>query len=80
MVGRDKRLRGHSQRYGTCHRCGWKGSVARVKRRDRKLLNIGHDYGRMCEECIHDLLGPQVEQNEREKAGKRRSVRNRHVA
>jgi hypothetical protein len=52
----------------------------KVKRHDRKRMNVGRDYGRMCDECFHDLLGPQVAQSEREEAGKRRSVRNRHVA
>ena len=48
--------------------------LTKVTRHDRKRMNVGRDYGRMCDECFHDLLGPQVAQSEREKAGKRRSV------
>ena len=56
------------------------GPVTKVTRHDRKRLNTGREYGRMCEECIHDLLGTQIGQSGREKAGRRRSVRNRRVA
>lgn len=41
---------------GVCHRCGWGGFVTKVRRRDRKLLRIGRTYGRLCQECCHDLL------------------------
>ncbi len=39
-----------------CHRCGWKGVVGRVSRRDRKHMQSGHAYGRLCQECVADLV------------------------
>jgi len=65
------------RQYGTCHRCGWKGSVVKVKRSDRKRLNSGRAFGRLCDECVDDLLNSQVAGM---KAGKLRFGRNRHVA
>jgi hypothetical protein len=41
---------------GVCHRCGWKTLVARIGRRERKLLMTGWLYGRLCHECAHDLV------------------------
>jgi hypothetical protein len=57
--GFNKKLR------GVCHRCGWSGTVAKVKRRERSLLNVGHEYGRLCEDCIKDLLDSQPGQDDR---------------
>ncbi len=46
----------HRHRYGVCHRCGWKGSVAKVGRHERALLGTNRTYGRLCDECVADLL------------------------
>jgi hypothetical protein len=67
-------------RYGTCHRCGWKGPVAKVSRRERRNLEIGRSFGRLCDECVSDLLGAQDATATGVKAGKLKAVRNRHVA
>ena len=42
--------------HGLCHRCGWRGAVAKVRRRDRKLLQTGRSFGYLCRECADDLL------------------------
>ncbi len=42
-------------RSGTCHRCGWKGPVAKVSRRERRTLDTGMTYGRLCAECTADV-------------------------
>jgi hypothetical protein len=47
------------QRQGTCHRCGWRGPVAKVSRRARKRLSIGNEYGRLCADCSGDLVKAQ---------------------
>jgi hypothetical protein len=39
-----------------CHRCGWKGVVGRVRRRERKHMQSGRAYGRLCQECVADLV------------------------
>jgi len=49
----------HRQRHGVCHRCGWSGSVTKVGRRDRSHLKSSQVYGRLCDECIDDLLRDQ---------------------
>jgi hypothetical protein len=41
--------------HGTCHRCGWKGPVTKVTRHDRRRLETGRSFGRLCEECMTDL-------------------------
>jgi hypothetical protein len=46
-------LRG--QRQGVCHRCGWPGIVGEVRHHDRRRLQSGHSYGRLCRECVNDL-------------------------
>ena len=43
-------------RHGVCHRCGWTGPVAKVRRRDRRVLQTGSEFGRLCHECTDDLL------------------------
>ncbi len=70
---------GGKRRYGTCHRCGWKGAVTRVGRHDRKRLNTGRTFGRLCEECVSDLLGTERAPGEA-KPTRRKFVKNRHVA
>lgn len=50
-------------RPGVCHRCGWSGPVSKVRRRDRKLFNIGRTYGRLCSECVEALVGREQAQS-----------------
>jgi hypothetical protein len=40
---------------GVCHRCGWSGSVWKIRRRTRKELQTNQRYGRLCDECRVDL-------------------------
>jgi hypothetical protein len=44
-------------RSGVCHRCGWRGSVTKVTRSDRRHMQIGRSFGRVCAECLELLLG-----------------------
>jgi hypothetical protein len=46
----------HGWRNGVCHRCGWRGRVGEVRRRDRKVLMCSREFGRLCHECTGDLL------------------------
>jgi len=48
------------RRPGVCHRCGWTGPVSKVRRVDRKSLKTGRTFGRLCDECIDDLLRHQA--------------------
>jgi hypothetical protein len=48
---RDKGIL-RKQRHGVCHRCGWRGNVGKVLRRDRRRLVSSNSYGRLCEECV----------------------------
>jgi hypothetical protein len=50
-------LRG--QRQGVCHRCGWPGVVGAVRGRDRRILKTGHRFGRLCQECVNDIVRAQ---------------------
>jgi hypothetical protein len=43
------------QRQGVCHRCGWPGAVGVVGRSARRRLRTGHQFGRLCHECVDDL-------------------------
>jgi hypothetical protein len=43
-------------RLRVCHRCGWRASLIKVRRRDRRLLGIGRSFGRLCNECEDELL------------------------
>ena len=47
------------QRRGVCHRCGWRGMVGDVRGRDRRTLKTGHRFGRLCDECVDDILRAQ---------------------
>ena len=47
------------QRHGVCHRCGWRGNVGKVLRRDRRYLVSGKTYGRLCEDCVAMLFHGQ---------------------
>jgi len=69
-------------RPGVCHRCGWAGAVSRPSRRQRQQLRIGRSFGRLCDDCLKDLVrhpssavAPQAGQGR-----KRETVRQRHVA
>jgi hypothetical protein len=50
-------LRG--RRHGVCHRCGWSGMVGVVRGRDRRILKTGHRFGRLCQECVNDIIRAQ---------------------
>ena len=50
-------LRG--QRHGVCHRCGWPSMVGAVRGRDRRILKSGHRFGRLCQECVNDIMRAQ---------------------
>ena len=47
------------QRYGVCHCCGWAGPVSKIGRSDRKRMRTGRAFGRLCNDCVHDLLDQQ---------------------
>ena len=80
MVDLERRDEGSGKRrYGTCHRCGWKGAVAKVGQHDRKLLKTGRTFGRLCDECVSDLLGAETPAGTA-KPIRRKFARNRHVA
>jgi hypothetical protein len=51
--------RNRKQRHGVCHRCGWAGPVSNVGRADRKCMRTGRAFGRLCDDCVHDLLDQQ---------------------
>jgi hypothetical protein len=67
---------------GTCHRCGWHGPVTKVARRDRKRLHSGKAYGRLCDECVNDLLRQKTEPHGTQSTGraKLKAVIDRDVA
>jgi hypothetical protein len=43
-------------RHGTCHRCGWKGTVGKIGWRDRRRAASPIPFGRLCEECAAELI------------------------
>jgi hypothetical protein len=47
------------QRSGVCHRCGWTGLVGRVPTCVRLSTPSRGAYGRLCEECVADLINSQ---------------------
>ncbi len=49
----DFKLQKHSS--GVCHRCGWRGPVVKVGRRDRTLLHTSKGCRRLCDDCVDDL-------------------------
>jgi|NGEPerStandDraft_6_1074524.scaffolds.fasta_scaffold37557_4 hypothetical protein len=69
-------------RQGVCHRCGWSGTVAEVRRDDRKRMNTGRMYGRLCSECVDDLLHNQSFLRSPEATGRAnlKALRDRDVA
>jgi hypothetical protein len=71
-----------AQRHGTCHRCGWAGPVARVGRSQRRTLAVGLQYGRLCGDCVTDLLHGQTHSVHPGAAipAWLQAVRDRHVA
>ena len=48
---------GRTHRPGVCHRCGWRGPVTKVTRADRRQMQTGRAFGRICAECRVALLG-----------------------
>jgi len=56
MVNEVAEVSKAGQRHGVCHRCGWRGEVAKVSRRDRRRANSETTYGRLCEECSTELF------------------------
>jgi hypothetical protein len=70
------------QRQGICHRCGWTGLVNKVGRRERKRLHSGRRFGRLCDECVNDLLRRESGRRGAGETGKAKlkAVRDRDVA
>ncbi len=68
------------QKYGVCHRCGWKGPVAKVGRRQRRRLNTGRTYGRLCDNCVNDILHKGTSPADEKKTARLKSIRSRKVA
>jgi hypothetical protein len=64
------------QRQGVCHRCGWTNVVGVVRRTDRRRLRTGHQFGRLCYECVVDLARthPVNQPTHEVAAGKSRQV------
>jgi hypothetical protein len=67
---------------GVCHRCGWRGAVVKVRRRDRKLMKTGRAFGRLCHECTEELLHIRKTSEPARAAGQGnlKSARHRRVA
>jgi hypothetical protein len=71
----------HKQRDGVCHRCGWRGLVLKVGRRERKSLGVDRSYGRLCRDCARDLLiQHRSEPAKGARKSKLRAIRDRDVA
>lgn len=68
------------QRPGVCHRCGWKGLVSKVSRRQRKQLRTGHTFGRLCRDCLIELAYVASIPADQKKPARLKAVRNRKVA
>jgi hypothetical protein len=49
----------HQWRQGVCHRCGWRGSVGKIRRRYRRQLKPLVDFGRLCDDCVTTVLNGQ---------------------
>lgn len=56
MSEHEEAGRPRKQRSGACHRCGWKRPVSKIGRNDRRRLQTGRSFGRLCDECIDDLI------------------------
>jgi len=67
---------------GVCHRCGWKGNVLRIRRKDRRVLGSGRDYGRLCDDCYRDILAGRAGDTAKGGAppARLKAFRGRHVA
>jgi ribosomal protein L34E len=78
----DKSRKDRKRRRGVCHRCGWSGTVVKVRRNERKRLDTGRMYGRLCSECVDDLLHHQSSLRSTEATGRAslKVLRNRDVA
>lgn len=60
-MSEDDDSRRARSRHGVCHRCGWRGMVARPRRQDRKRLRTRRAFGRMCDDCQNELIGHTLE-------------------
>jgi hypothetical protein len=49
--------RPRKHRFGVCHRCGWSGSVSRVRREDHRQIGTGRAFRRLCDDCFDAVLG-----------------------
>lgn len=56
--------------------------MTKVRRGDRKLLGCTRAYGRLCQECIDELLATPSDpvRTEISDAGKRKAIRDSDVA
>jgi hypothetical protein len=52
----DARSNLRKRRTGVCHRCGWRGYVGKVRRRDSRCIQSGNANGRLYDECAAALL------------------------
>ncbi len=41
--------------HGACQRCGWRGTITRISRRERRELGMDLFVTRVCAECTGDL-------------------------
>ena len=71
---------GRRCRHGTCHRCGWRGHVAKITRRERRAFAGDRTFTRLCDECILELLHGRPEVAHKPQPSRRRSVGSRDVA
>ena len=67
-------------RNGTCHRCGWRGQVAKLNRRERRALPDDRNFTRLCDDCLNQLLHARPGETPVAKSTRLRSVNNRDVA
>jgi hypothetical protein len=46
---------GHKASHGACQRCGWRSTITRISRRERRELGMDLFVTRVCTECTEDL-------------------------
>jgi hypothetical protein len=75
-------LQQRGQRQGVCHRCGWRGIVGKLERRDREILKSAQHYGRLCQECVSDVFqtAPSPQKVEHSQAASGNMTRGRQMA
>jgi hypothetical protein len=61
---------------GVCHRCGWRGEVAKFGRRERKMLGSRREFGRVCRTCFAELANRESQTD----SASSRDQRDLHVA